>query len=114
MEKSNEYMQIYKQYSEKSDDELYQIINSSGEYRDIAKQVANDILQSDRTIYNQEVKDRNDSYISEQNKAKLTENHPLYNDIHQIAGDIRFIKNLIVVGIAVTLCLSIISVLITI
>lgn len=39
------------------------------------------------------------------------ENNPLYDDIHQIAGDLRFIKNLIIFGIACGVIFGIIGVL---
>lgn len=34
-----------------------------------------------------------------QRKLVAQENDPLYDDIHQIAGDLRFIKNLIIIGL---------------
>lgn len=36
-----------------------------------------------------------------ENKIVAQKNDPLYDDIHQIAGDLRFIKNLIIVGLVV-------------
>lgn len=38
-------------------------------------------------------------------------NDPLYDDIHQIAGDLRFIKNLIILGIVCSVLLGILGVL---
>lgn len=35
---------------------------------------------------------------------------PLYDDIHQIAGDIRFLKNLIIIGLIISIVLGILSV----
>lgn len=41
---------------------------------------------------------------------ELTKSHPLYEDIHQIAGDIRFLKNLIIVGLVLGVVLILIGV----
>lgn len=38
-----------------------------------------------------------------QQKLMARENEPLYEDIHQIAGDLRFIKNIIIVGLVCSL-----------
>lgn len=46
-----------------------------------------------------------------QRKLVAQENDPLYDDIHQIAGDLRFIKNLIIFGLVVGVLLGIISML---
>lgn len=43
-------------------------------------------------------------------KLIAQENDPLYDDIHQIAGDLRFIKNLIIVGLVCSFVLGIIGV----
>ena len=42
-----------------------------------------------------------------QQKVIARENEPLYEDIHQIAGDLRFIKNLIIVGLVCSFLLGI-------
>lgn len=39
----------------------------------------------------------------------LKNNHPLYDDIHQIAGDIRFLKNLVILGILLGVAFTIIG-----
>ncbi|MBQ3512560.1 MAG: hypothetical protein IJA32_02000 [Lachnospiraceae bacterium] len=46
-----------------------------------------------------------------QRKLTAQENEPLYDDIHQIAGDLRFIKNLIIFGLVCGVVLGIIGVL---
>lgn len=45
------------------------------------------------------------------NKLMAQENDPLYDDIHQMAGDLRFIKNLIIIGLVCGFILGIIGVL---
>lgn len=45
--------------------------------------------------------------IESKNIARL--NDPLYDDIHQIAGDLRFIKNLIIVGLILSFVLGIVA-----
>lgn len=109
MEQSKEYNQLYSQYRDKTNEELSVIANSGDEYTPIAKQVANDVLNSDRTEYEHKIKQQNDRYVKEQQKIESTLNHPLYNDIHQIAGDIRFLKNLVILGIVLGVALTIIG-----
>lgn len=43
-----------------------------------------------------------------ENKIVAQKNDPLYDDIHQIAGDLRFIKNLIIFGLVCGVVLEII------
>lgn len=109
MEQSKEYNQLYLQYKDKTNGELNLIANSEDEYTPIAKQVANDVLNSDRTDYEHKIQQQNDKYAKEQQKIKSTLNHPLYDDIHQIAGDIRFLKNLVILGIVLGVVLTIIG-----
>lgn len=45
-----------------------------------------------------------------QEKMQAQQINPLYEDIHQIAGDIRFIKNLIILSIVFGVVLSVIAV----
>jgi hypothetical protein len=45
-----------------------------------------------------------------ENKIIAQKNDPLYDDIHQIAGDLRFIKNLIIVGLVCGFILGLIGV----
>lgn len=47
----------------------------------------------------------------EVNKLEMQDNSQYYQDIHQIAGDIRFIKNLIIIGLVCGFVLGIIGVL---
>lgn len=46
-----------------------------------------------------------------ENKIMAQKNDPLYDDIHQIAGDLRFIKNLIIIGLVCGFVLGFIGVL---
>lgn len=46
-----------------------------------------------------------------ENKIVAQKNDPLYDDIHQIAGDLRFIKNMIIIGLVCGFILGIIGVL---
>lgn len=45
-----------------------------------------------------------------QQKLAAQKSDPLYDDIHQIAGDLRFIKNLIIIGLICGFVLGIIGV----
>ena len=97
MEHSKEYQSLYNQYKNKSDKKLQEIAQSGEEYREIAKQVARDILNSDRTEYFSQLKEQEEKQLLRQERIKNTENHPLYNEIHQIAGDLRFLKKVVIV-----------------
>lgn len=109
MEQSKEYNQLYSQYKNKTNEELSVIANSGDEYTPIAKQVANDVLNSDRTEYKNKIQQQNDEYVKAQQKIEITKSHPLYNDIHQITGDIRFLKNLVILGIVLGVVLTVIG-----
>lgn len=109
MEQLKEYNQLYSQYKDKTNEELNLIANSGDEYTPIAKQVANDVLNSDRTEYEHKIQQQNDKYAKKQQNIESTLNHPLHDDIHQIAGDIRFLKNLVILGIVLGVVLTIIG-----
>ena len=110
MEKSQRYMELFSQYKNMTDEELLKIVNSGDDYQQIAKEVASDILKSDRSEYYQNIQESEKQEAERQQKIELTENHPLYNDIHQIAGDIRFLKNLIIVGLILGIILTLVGV----
>ena len=60
------------------------------------------------------VKDIEESIIKEERlerKISAQKNDPLYDDIHQIAGDLRFLKNLVIIELIISLILSILSML---
>lgn len=104
------YNDLYSQYKNKSDEELLKIVNSGDEYQPIAKEVANDILKSDRSEYYQNIKESERKEVEHRQKIELAESHPLYNDIHQIAGDFRFFKNLTIVVLILGVILTLIYV----
>lgn len=103
-EYEEEYKRIYEKYKTKDDNFLRNII-ADDSYTPEAKQAAQDILNSDRTeFYQEEEKQRLEREEIVQKNKELYDSrksNPLYEDIHQIAGDIRFIKNLIIFGIVV-------------
>ena len=109
MEKSQRYMELFSQYKNMTDEELLKIVNSD-DYQQIAKEVASDILKSDRSEYYQNIQELERQEAENQQKIKLTKNHPLYNDIHQIAGDIRFLINLVIVGLILGIILTLVGV----
>ena len=110
MEKSQRYMELFSQYKNMTDKELLKIVNSGDDYQQIAKEVASDILKSDRSEYYQNIQKSEKQEAERQQKIELTESHPLYNDIHQIAGDIRFLKNLVIVGLILGIFLTLVGV----
>ncbi len=63
-------------------------------------------IKSDETIeYERKEKEQIE------NKKIAQKNDPLYDDIHQIAGDLRFIKNLVIIGIVCGFIMGFIGVL---
>lgn len=109
MEQSKEYDSLFRQYSDKSQEELERIISSEGDYTELAKKAARDVLNSDRTEYCKKIAEQENKEKAVAQKIVITQNHPLYNDIHQIAGDIRFMKNLIIAGLAICFIFGIIG-----
>lgn len=97
MEHGKECEELFSQYSKKSNEELEKIVNSGSEYREVAKQVAADILSSDRTEYIKSVEEKEQKEIIRRQKEEATENHPLISVVSQIAGDLRFLKNVVIV-----------------
>ena len=65
---------------------------SDGTDKNVADHIRNIKSEEDIAIENQEKK-------RIENKIIAQKNDPLYDDIHQIAGDLRFIKNLIIIGL---------------
>ena len=108
MEPSKEYDSLFRQYSDKSQEELERIISSEGDYTELAKKAARDVLNSDRTKYYQKITEQVNKEKAVTQKIEIT-NHPLYHDIHQIAGDIRFMRNLIIAGLAICFIFGIIG-----
>lgn len=47
-------------------------------------------------------------------KLSAQKDDPLYDDIHQIAGDLRFLKNLVIIGLILSILSGIISVMLPI
>ena len=92
---------LYNQFKHMDNNELTQIINDNS-YDALAKEVAQEILSSDRQSYYQrqaslqavEEQQRKNEAI----KANAKQINPLYDDIHQIAQDLRFIKNSMIAG----------------
>ena len=109
MEPSKEYDSLFRQYSDKSQEELERIISSEGDYTELAKKAARDVLNSDRTEYYQKIIEQVNKEKAVTQKIEITQNHPLYHDIHQIAGDIRFMRNLIIAGLAICFIFGIIG-----
>ena len=78
MRNNEEYNSLYEKYKSMTNEQLEEIINSGEQYRDIAKQVAKDILNGPKTEY------KNPSnYTREENHVQT----------YDMAGDIHFIKN---------------------
>ena len=109
-----EFNALYEQYKNKSEDELLEIINSGDSYRDSAKEVAKFILNGDRTNYKKRIAEFDKEAQQNQEKNELRKTNPLYDDIHQIAKDVRFFKNLVIFCIAIEIIAALILILLRI
>lgn len=89
-ENDSEYLRTYAWFNSKTTEELKAIINAGEEHTDIAKQVARDIIETGRPNY------------------KINTKEPLYEEIHMIARDLRFIKNVIIVVMVCAIVIGII------
>lgn len=114
---------LYEQYKIMSDDKLKSIINDDS-YDVPAKEVAKEILNSDRTEYYQqqqmkfqaEQKQKEAIHQAEQKRKEIAQAKfsaqqadPLYDDIHQIAKDVHFIKTIFAIGVVVSAVSAVIT-----
>ena len=100
--KDSQQQSLYQQFKYKSDEELNAILIDDS-YDDVAKEIAKEILNGDRTAYyNIEQKKKQ---IEEREEAKMAAQltNPLYDDIHQIAEDVHFLKNVVRIGLIVAI-----------
>ncbi len=97
--KTSEYNRLFEQYNKKSNEELSEIANPEGGYTDVAKRVASDILQSDRTEYYKNIKQQEYKIEEEQKIDKDRILLKLSNDIHSIKNMLLFFVILTVLGL---------------
>lgn len=107
MDKKTESLR--KQYEMYSEEELRRITVDNG-YTEVAEQVAKELLSGEREVLK---KMQEEEAYREQKALRISaarEDNPLYDDIHQIAGDLRFIKNLIIIGLVCAFVLGVVGV----
>ena len=81
------------------------------------EEVITDATDEKVADYIQNIKSEEDIELEKQEKERIENKivaqkiDPLYDDIHQIAGDLRFIKNLIIIGLVCGVVMGIIGVL---
>lgn len=79
----------------------------------IDKVISNNTDRAIEKYVKQIIPEQNKKVVEENNqserKALAQQNNPLYDDIHQIAGDLRFIKNLIIAGLVLSVILGIVA-----
>lgn len=73
MEPSKEYDSLFRQYSDKSQEELERIISSEGDYTELAKKAARDVLNSDRTEYYQKITEQVNKEKAVTQKIEITQ-----------------------------------------
>ena len=84
------------------------IINSYNAGNISVDEVITDATNGNVADYLRNIKSEKDIEHKRQENERID---PLYDDIHQIAGDLRFIKNLIIIGLVCGFVLGIIGVL---
>lgn len=96
---SAEYNRLFGQYNKKTDEELLEITKPENGYTEIAKKVASDILNSDRTEYYENIKLKEKELEEKQkiNKDELLLN--LSSDIHSIKNMLLFFVILTILGL---------------
>lgn len=85
---NEEYNSLYEKYKSMTNEQLEEIINSGEQYRDVAKQVAKDILNGTKTEYK-----NSSNYTGEENHMQT----------YDMAGDIHFIKNAMMFFVILTI-----------
>lgn len=106
MDKKTDFLR--KQYETYSEEELREITVDNG-YTEVAEQVAKELSMGEREVYKKA--QEQEIYIG-QKKLRINtarKENPLYDDIHQIAGDLRFIKNLIIIGLVCAFVLGVVG-----
>ena len=102
---------LYNLFKSMTEEQLKEII-ADNEYEEVAKEVARDILNSDRKEYLQrqeEIKQAEQHQENiQQEKYQAQQTNPLYDDIHQMAKDIRFMRNLIIALLCFSVVVSVI------
>lgn len=93
----NNYDSLYNQYKLEDEDFLKSVTVENG-YTEQAEQVAKDVLSSDRKEYHELQRRVEERVLFDEKMEKERTNNPLYEDIHQMATDIRFIRNFIIVS----------------
>ena len=100
---------LFNQYKSMSDDELRAILMDDS-YGQLAKEIAKEILNGDRSEYHKrqkEISDQEKSYAENENiKHSAQQTNPLYDDMHQMSKDIKVIKNCLVVLLIITAFLA--------
>jgi hypothetical protein len=92
------YQTLVEQFAMYNQNELQEVINDN-ESSDEAVKAAKYILSGKSTEqreYQAEIQ-KHESLVREKQDNMVS--NPLYDDLHQLAGDIRFIKNIIIIGI---------------
>ena len=93
---SAEYNRLFEQYNKKSNEELSEIVNPESGYTEIAKNVAFDILNSDRTEYYKNIKIKQSQTTESYKDETLLD---IRNDIHAIKNMLMFFVILTVLGL---------------
>lgn len=95
----SEYKRLFELYNKKTDEELSKIASSESTYTEIAKKVAFDILQSDRTEYYEEInkkqQEREENLKVDKDKIILN----MQNDINSIKNMLLFFVILTIIGL---------------
>jgi hypothetical protein len=92
------YQTLVEQFAMYNPNELQEVINdneSSNEAVKAAKYILSGESAEQKT-YQTEIQ-KHESLLKERQDNAIS--NPLYDDLHQLTGDIRFIKNIIIIGI---------------
>lgn len=99
----DEFNNLYELYKNKSESELLEMLNSGDEYSECAKEVAQYILDNDRSEYKEKMAKIQLKEQQTQEKIEARKTNPLYDDIHQIAKDVQFFRTVLTVYIVISI-----------
>ena len=104
-----EYESLQQQFSQLSDEQLSEIV-SNNRYADLPRKIASDILQSREANQQAQQAMQDEQQLQEAKRSALLMNR-LYDDIHQIAKDVSFMKSFLVFCIILAVIAALLQVL---
>ena len=94
------YLELIDRYKYEDEDFLKRVTVENG-YTEMAEKAAQTVLNGNREEYNRLEEERNEIRRKNAELWDSREKNPLYEDIHQMAKDIRFFKTIFVINMII-------------